>query len=509
MTGSAAHGRVHAWVPGLFMVGTTALVIAGMWHLMEKARGNLYLILALIGFQTVVCLTAVAVSLRHTKGDLCSPMVAFGVFFLLGYPLAAIIQLTYGSVILDVRIQVNQDETELLERALWVSSAGLVAFLTGFFLLGPFGPVSPVKVPAWVSSRVKFGSLLFAFLSLAGFFALISWLGGTTELIHALPDRTRAFEGANYFAYAPLLMIGGTLLLHGQRLRHPQSVSALTAWVYTAAASLILLLNGSRTPLLVMIAALACMHHYLWRRITVGVAVVLACMLLLLYVTYEMVFREYFILGSIDDDLFGYHRRSFVEGLIHDRVLSGSFIQITTLMGVLDVCPDLLPYQGGQTYFSLLMAPIPRSMYPDKPISPSGLFTAACSPEYLETGSSIPPSFMGELYMNFGWIGVVLGMLVFGGTWKTLYRYLRGCPSTPHRALIYSITWAHMFAIIRGESMGVGVSYLAVLVPAVAVSLLARGRGAWVHQPDRSALDSGERRPAPFPDPGAGGDSHE
>jgi hypothetical protein len=72
------------------------------------------------------------------------------------------------------------------------------------------------------------------------------------------------------------------------------------------------------------------------------------------------------------------------------------------------------PFQEGHTLVGIPGAFIPRLLWPDKPdVSTGTLFNK----EFIRTGqadTNISPSHLGELYWNFGWPGIVLGMAFIG-----------------------------------------------------------------------------------------------
>ena len=70
-------------------------------------------------------------------------------------------------------------------------------------------------------------------------------------------------------------------------------------------------------------------------------------------------------------------------------------------------------YLYGISYVRFGVALIPKVIWPNKPDARNSYFVAD---EILDsrTGSGIPPNAVGELYMNFGWFGVVFGMILAG-----------------------------------------------------------------------------------------------
>ncbi len=73
-----------------------------------------------------------------------------------------------------------------------------------------------------------------------------------------------------------------------------------------------------------------------------------------------------------------------------------------------------VPFQDGHTLIEIPLAFIPRLVWPDKPGVPTGqLFNH----EFFPGGSPdtyISPSSLGELYWNFGWPGMLIGLTLIG-----------------------------------------------------------------------------------------------
>ena len=73
-----------------------------------------------------------------------------------------------------------------------------------------------------------------------------------------------------------------------------------------------------------------------------------------------------------------------------------------------------VPFQAGHTLLEVPLAFIPRLLWPNKPGTPTGqLFNKA----FIRGGDPdtyISPSHLGEIYWNFGWPGVIVGMTAIG-----------------------------------------------------------------------------------------------
>jgi len=76
-----------------------------------------------------------------------------------------------------------------------------------------------------------------------------------------------------------------------------------------------------------------------------------------------------------------------------------------------------LDYQFGYLYYVQLVNPIPRFLWPDKPTLESGILMAQSNGEVNASGEAYltrSPGLIGEMYLNFGVLGII-GLSAFGG----------------------------------------------------------------------------------------------
>lgn len=116
--------------------------------------------------------------------------------------------------------------------------------------------------------------------------------------------------------------------------------------------------------------------------------------------------------------------------------------------------PESKPLLLGESYFSILVAPIPRALWAGKPMGVGRKASETFMP-YKKGG--VPPSAAGEAYWNFHVVGVVLVFLLWGVflrfVWKSVaVRRMPGVMALyvvtifylePHTSAVY--TWLHMF----------------------------------------------------------------
>lgn len=130
--------------------------------------------------------------------------------------------------------------------------------------------------------------------------------------------------------------------------------------------------------------------------------------------------------------------------------------------------PAEVGYQFGFGYYVQLVNPIPRFLWPDKPTLDAGIFMAQLYGEVTASGEAhltISPGIIGEMYLNFGIIGVI-ALSAFGGWlvkgWDIMPKlYSHSLPTM----MYYSGGLAVLFIMGRSFTMGMfyGLLSLAVL----------------------------------------------
>ena len=76
-----------------------------------------------------------------------------------------------------------------------------------------------------------------------------------------------------------------------------------------------------------------------------------------------------------------------------------------------------LALQYGFTYFTQIVNPIPRAVWPGKPVGDAGLILARAVGAVDRNGEptmTVSPGFLGEAYLNFGFLGLLIIPAVAG-----------------------------------------------------------------------------------------------
>lgn len=86
------------------------------------------------------------------------------------------------------------------------------------------------------------------------------------------------------------------------------------------------------------------------------------------------------------------------------------FEMFRELLNIRRATEKSVPLQWGLTYFTQLVNPIPRALWPGKPVADAGLIMASAYGAVNRSGEqtmTCSPGFLGEAYLNFGFLGLL------------------------------------------------------------------------------------------------------
>lgn len=155
------------------------------------------------------------------------------------------------------------------------------------------------------------------------------------------------------------------------------------------------------------------------------------------------------------------HREFSVGAVVTEPFGPGNNLFLP-LAGLAQTVPSGVPYLGGSSYLETLVFPIPRALWSGKPEGSIAATTAVIDPG--NSGLAFPE--FGEMYANFGIVGVVVGScflgLVVEGLWARFSR-----TRSVREALFLSISGAVLLQVfVRGALAPLMTTYLGLLVAA-------------------------------------------
>lgn len=240
--------------------------------------------------------------------------------------------------------------------------------------------------------------------------------------------------------------------------------------------------GGVKGPIVNLMVLLFAVTRYRQAKIPWGVAAIL----LVLFVLVFPVNREYRTLIRVN----AFDRTSLTQAVqtISDLFLQTWFgrplgenlaVMWETLTGrqssliqniavIIRLTPSYIPFLGGRYYWLLpLNILVPRVIWPSKPVVHLGaMITHLYLGKDIQSSSAVTP--FGDLYMNFGLPGILIGMLLLGSLYRVIYGWLRRNLSEPNLALYLAILFyatnyeADIPGLVQGLVQRFALFYLAV-----------------------------------------------
>ncbi|MCB1229924.1 MAG: hypothetical protein KDN19_06645 [Verrucomicrobiae bacterium] len=149
-------------------------------------------------------------------------------------------------------------------------------------------------------------------------------------------------------------------------------------------------------------------------------------------------------------------------------VINRNQIELPKTAHILNAVPEELPFQYGKTIARWALAPIPRSLWPDKPVIPPGPEIGRAV--YGQRVAGVPPGMVAELDWNFGWPGIAVGSFGLGMLMRWLQARFFSRDDLLRTALFVAGPMTLGFEAI-GSSLGSGL-FRAALQTAVMAGLI-------------------------------------
>ena len=148
-----------------------------------------------------------------------------------------------------------------------------------------------------------------------------------------------------------------------------------------------------------------------------------------------------------------------------------------TYAAVLSAVPKKVSYSGLDPLKSVFTLPIPRGFWEDKPTGEylGKISDSIGTPASRFAGPAIPN--FGEYYLALGWLGVAIGMILFGAAARALWEFWRASGRNPFALVIYACSLPFLLlAVIRGYSAQIVQEWFFIVFPAVVVAQRGRRR---------------------------------
>ncbi len=339
-------------------------------------------------------------------------------------------------------------------------------------------------VDDWDCQRALAVAVSFLSLTLIVFAIFLAECGGLFAVLTNLSELNRLLFGRYYFALAlrSLPFVATIILFTEARFRGGwRWLATLASFAFLTVETAIL---GERGPILFNLLALAlvCWHTVgsgpglpRWATILLAPAAIAGIVLAFEGAT---ILRFSNLQGVDSDSLTGLFSSPLARNAgiaAAARGAAGRFEGMEVLGIILKRTGRTVPYDEGASLTDALTMMVPRALWAGKPFN-SGIRVERLFLDNVagdDLASSPSPTLPGEFYWNFGWPGIVLGMLAAGFGAARANSYFRR-RATTSALLIYSGFFLCFFGISDGGLGGWAITLLSYIGPAALADWLMR-----------------------------------
>lgn len=417
-------------------------------------------------FSTLVGLTALGV-VYFKEGDIFSPIGFLGLAYLMGW-VGPIIDFVLRG---DPNGFLQGHDLSYLVYPMVLSSISVVLICIGY--ISDFGHYVPNALPdigiKWESKQVPIALLPYLLIGLISMIIFIFTTGGPPTTLAEISQKR--FPPTNYILWGTdLLQICALVLVFDLLQRDgktPLREKSLILIVFFLG-MLIPFISSSRSGMLWFGVMSVVLYHYVKNHLNIihvlpfaTVAMILASLMLGLRRT--AAYPEHTL-----SDLKSYILPTEAMGVIFGANRNG----VTIVAHIVNKTPRELEPRYGETFLHPVIFPIPRGVWPSKPENIGQYLGETVYDRGIGVpGGGAPPSFVGELYLNFLTPGVLIGSFILGVLMRSFYEILR--PEDTHTqalVLIYVAFVVHfVFRLFWGHFTGAIIQGFRWLIPMVLV----------------------------------------
>ncbi len=417
------------------------------------------------------------------KFDVFNVKNAFVLYYCLQFGAYTIYLLVVGG---DIHIGSVSQSYDSLRLALLYAICGLFVFQVGYY--SRIGTTLGVLLPPW-KVRISYGKYLIILFGLVvtglvAFVLLAYSQGGLVFLVTHIDEiRTQKLWGLGPFFYGlnlisiAFLLSYAVALVHGHTRWLPAVLFCFSLFVSFAGAF--------RHMMFYTVVYALVLRHYLRASFQIRRLALIAVVVLfanVLYVTYR-VGRPQELTDAPSEIAHVFERKGYTRATMD--ALFPRFHGTGSLARIVEKVP-VVGHQWGKYFVSdLLYFPIPRALWPEKPVSSGIQFNRLFYNDIIprEETSAVVPTLLGELYWMFGLPGILAGMCFSGASCRALYCYLVANRSLA-TVVLYSVGFWGL--VLANETLSLH-SAMALMTLLTVIGLL-RAVSIGQHQPAFSAL---------------------
>jgi oligosaccharide repeat unit polymerase len=385
-------------------------------------------------------------------------------------PVSVFLFITFLFFLLPELFSFNNDTFQNVPGEIYVLIS-MIFFFAGYVCLSDKTGFRTGSV-AWVSRQSMYlFCAIFVPISMIIFLGIIMSYGGLVNYLSDIWNASRSTMSGK--AYLVEIMsvpaLASYFLFADYFTRKRRSELFLAAIVLVFGATLTLIISAERGSIVIPLFTIFVIRHYLGGRFKARDLLLPAAVVIFLIL----------ILGSIRDYVqFGNILKEDYSVYLGAKDMAAYFILHTGGMihdvysNIIENVPDRLNYQYGMTYLVFAIKFVPRMFIPDKIQGASQVLMEKLYPDV--SNVYFAPSYLGELYMNFGFAGIIVGAFVFGLACGWLYAFLKNNIESKLAVILYATLLPSVISQMRGDFGNASTGMLTSLFKILVVYLLLR-----------------------------------
>lgn len=369
----------------------------------------------------ILCSVPFIISIKQKKFDLWSLIIIVSSLYFLYFGVRMIFVIFYNSQFLDIRENLHYFNTALI-----YSIIGFIMMLLGYYLVAP-RIIKNRKLPKLPEKWDKKKTLIVISLlyGIGLFFRFVLIIRG--ESIHLAQKESlyagTLFQLSSLSQYALILTIISFFYFTERR-----RLFASLLFIMVPIEILYAITSFSKLYITQVFLIPIVLYHYLKKAVPIRFYV----LFLIFFVSLHPILSIFISKMSLTADLsipikeISTELQDFFVDLSPHKIVESFMYRyhgIDSMAAIIRYTPQVMDYMRGESLILIAESVVPRLLWLDKPqITFGDIF----GEKYLgmKLTSSYIITFPGEMYLNFGVIGIIIGMTLLGIFYKIFYFYL-------------------------------------------------------------------------------------
>ena len=335
--------------------------------------------------------------------------------------------------------------------------------------------------------RWEFAIVTLTFIGILGYYLFVKSSGGLLVLMRSIILRNRLRTTDYYRLLFQFAQVANLLWFAFDK----KAVKKITFWGFTLLNLLMLASLGNRGAVLLFVIQLLVLDELrseysrlpiVRRRIKQLIKLIIFIVLFLAVGIGLLAWRQASIssvrggIFSVDMILYNAAKFMHVDTFMRFMLGGANLASIEAVATIIEATPNQMNYLWGRSFLWLLLMPIPRVIWPNKPTT-LGIFVKRTLFDRYAIGGGVPPSWIGELYLNFHVAGIIVGSVVFGYISAKIYTYYLQRREDPFVQVFYTYYFTvFVFNLVKTEFRTSVIRLLGFIAALLTAYFIARYR---------------------------------